>query len=345
LTDRRALRATAAVAGTAGAALFVWSVRAAGTAAVIDGVTRVGRWFVLICVLGGLRYLVRAVAWRACLDEPHELPLATAFYASVAGDALGNVTPFGAFVSEPSKVLFVRRRVGTGAAIAALTIENLLYSGTVVFVLACGTAALMLSYDPPPGVRRAAYATLGVALGLAVAATVVLMRRIRIVSGTMSVLARVPLLHDAMIARRPQVEAIGDRVFGFLARHPGRLAPILALESAYHAAAVLEIWLTVTLITAAPVALVTAFVLEFVNRTITIAFQFVPMWLGVDEAGTGLVATALRLGAPVGVGLALVRKARILIWTTIGLGLVFASKAWSRRGEADDLPDHASNRP
>jgi hypothetical protein len=77
------------------------------------------------------------------------------------------------------------------------------------------------------------------------------------------------------------------------------------------------------------VPLVTAFVLEFVNRTITIAFQFVPMWLGVDEAGTGLIATALHLGAAVGVGLALIRKARVMLWTALGLGLVFALSSWS----------------
>jgi hypothetical protein len=306
--------------------LFVWSVRAAGAGAVLDGVRRVGPWFVVICLLGGLRYLARATAWRMCLDDPRQLPIAAAFSASLAGDALGNVTPFGALVSEPSKVMFVRRRLGTGTAIAAVTIENLLYSGTVVLVFVCGTAAMLLSFDVPPAIRRAAYAALGVAVGLAVFATVVLVRRIRVGSAVLAVLARLPLFRDAVIARRPDMQAIGDHVFGFVARHPRRLAPIIALESAYHAAGVLEIWLTVTLIMAAPLGLVTAFVLEFVNRAITIAFQFVPMWLGVDEAGTGLMATGLHLGAPVGVGLALVRKARILVWTALGLGLAFASQ-------------------
>jgi hypothetical protein len=108
--------------------------------------------------------------------------------------------------------------------------------------------------------------------------------------------------------------AIEDQVFGFAARHPGRLPSLLALEAAYHVAGVMEIWLTVTLIAGGSIRFVTAFVLEFVNRTITIAFQFVPTWLGVDEAGTGIVATALHLGGATGVGLALVRKARAVVW-------------------------------
>jgi hypothetical protein len=48
----------------------------------------------------------------------------------------------------------------------------------------------------------------------------------------------------------------------------------------------------------------------------------VPLKLGVDEAGAALVAHALGLGSAAGVTLALVRKARVLTWTLVGLGLL-----------------------
>src|SRR5579864_744539 len=97
------LRLAVLASGIGGAVLFVWSIRAAGAAGVLDGVSRVGWWFVVIWAFGGIRYLLRANAWRMCLDDPHRLPLGAAFGASVMGDALGNVTPFGALISEPSK--------------------------------------------------------------------------------------------------------------------------------------------------------------------------------------------------------------------------------------------------
>ena len=68
--------------------------------------------------------------------------------------------------------------------------------------------------------------------------------------------------------------------------------------------------------------MLTAFILEAVNRTITIAFQFVPLWLGVDEAGTAAVTSAINLGSAAGVSLALVRKTRVVVWTVIGLVLL-----------------------
>jgi hypothetical protein len=318
-------------AGVGGALLFVWSIRAAGIAGVRQGVSRVGWWFIVICLLGGIRYLVRATAWRMCLDDPRQLPLGAAFGAAVMGDALGNVTPFGVLISEPSKVAFVQRRTGAGPAISAVTIENLFYIASVVVLFVCGTGALLLSFDVGIALRRTAYLALGAAVGVALVMMVVLARRIRIASALVEALGAWPVLRRTVGDRRAELATIEDRVFGFTSRHPGRVPSLFALEAAYHLAGVMEIWLTVTLITGGPIGWVTAFVLEFVNRTITIAFQFVPLWLGVDEAGTGLVTTALHLGGATGVGLALVRKARVMIWTGLGLGLFFVSRSWIHR--------------
>ena len=65
-----------------------------------------------------------------------------------------------------------------------------------------------------------------------------------------------------------------------------------------------------------------AVVLETVNRLITIAFKFVPMRIGVDEAGSGLATQVLALTTGVGVTMAIVRKARTLVWAAVGLALL-----------------------
>jgi hypothetical protein len=266
-----------------------------------------------------------------CLEDPRRLPLGAAFGAAVMGDALGNVTPFGVLISEPSKVAFVRRRVGAGPAISAVTVENLFYIASVIVLFVCGTGALLLSFDVGIALRRTAYLTLGVAVGFAFVIAAVLVRRARIASALAAALQRWPVVRRSAGPRRVDLAAIEDQVFGFTSRHPGRVPSLFALEAAYHVAGVMEIWLTVTLIAGGPIGFVTAFVLEFVNRTITIAFQFVPLWMGVDEAGTGLVTTALHLGGAAGVGLAIVRKARVMVWTGLGLGLFFVSRSWVHR--------------
>jgi len=122
--------------------------------------------------------------------------------------------------------------------------------------------------------------------------------------------------------RVSQVEDVERRVFDFASRYPDKVLVVLGLEIVFHAAAVAELWLVLSMITGTPASILTTFVLEYINRSITIVFQFVPMWIGVDEAGTGLVATALHLGSATGVSLALARKGRNLVWTAVGMGLL-----------------------
>jgi hypothetical protein len=146
--------------------------------------------------------------------------------------------------------------------------------------------------------------------------------RRRVVSATIEWLGRRRLAPRSLVERVPDIRQTGDRIFDFLDRRPRAVVPILLLEASYQAAAVAEIAFALGLMTGARPPLLTAFVLEAANRTITTVFQFVPMWLGVDEAGTAAVTSAISLGPAAGVTLALVRKARNLVWTGVGLLIV-----------------------
>ena len=82
----------------------------------------------------------------------------------------------------------------------------------------------------------------------------------------------------------------------------------------------------------APPPLLTSFVLETVNRLITVVFKFVPMQVGVNEAGTALVtADARPRTASSGLTLAIVRKARILFWMLVGTVLLVRQGLSTRR--------------
>jgi hypothetical protein len=67
--------------------------------------------------------------------------------------------------------------------------------------------------------------------------------------------------------------------------------------------------------------------METAGRLIVVAFKFIPYRLGVDEAGSALVARALGFDPTVGVTLALVRKLRILVWNAVGVGLLARDRA------------------
>jgi hypothetical protein len=300
----------------------------AGTTAVVDGFRRVGSGVMVVIVLGGIRALVRTAAWRLCLDPEDRLPLRSMFAAYLAGDAIGNVTPFGFLISEPSKIVMVRNRIAVQASVASLTLENLFYSATVVVMLVAGTAALLLSFPLPRPLEIVGVVVLLVTPLVAAAAAWIVATRRRVVSGAIEWLARHRLAARYLVQRLPDIRQTGDRIFGFVEHRPRAVAPLLLLETTYHVAGIAEIWFALGLITGVRPPLLTAFVLEAVNRTITTVFQFVPMWLGVDEAGTAAVTSAVHLGSAAGVSLALVRKTRVVIWTVIGF-LLLVHRGWS----------------
>jgi hypothetical protein len=302
-----------------GLALLVWLVRQVGLAAIADGARQVGFGFLALVALGGVRFFCRALAWRRCLDDPSRLAVSTAFAATLAGDALGNVTPLSVLVSEPAKAAFVRSAVPLGPALSALAVENFLYSLSAAGVVALGLAALLAGVTLPEPLRT----TLGLALGLIVgglaAAGWTLGRRLAVASAALRFLLGPRAAQTRWLARLESLEA---KTFALYARRRSRLPAVWLLEVAFHAAGVAEIYLTLWLLAGRPPSLLAAFALESANRVITIVFKVVPLRLGVDEAGTALVTRALGLGTATGVTLALVRKARVLVWVVCGLLLL-----------------------
>jgi hypothetical protein len=100
------------------------------------------------------------------------------------------------------------------------------------------------------------------------------------------------------------------------------MVPLAALELLFHVLGVVEVHVTLWLMLGAPPPLLTSFILETANRLITVVFKIVPLQVGVNEAGTAVVAQLLGLGSTVGIMLGFVRKARILVWMLIGTALL-----------------------
>lgn len=309
----------AALVAALGLALFVYAIRHAGVGAVADGIARLGWAFAAVVALGGLRFAARAAAWLRCLERGHRLRLRDVFPAVVAGDALGNLTPLGVIVSEPAKALLLRRRVPLGRTLPALAVENLFYTLSAVLVIAGGLAALPFLLQPPGRLWLTATVVFVALAALLAGAHWVIRSRVPVASALLA------WLHGRGIAPRlaargaERARALEDWMHALYPRTWSDLLPVALLELAFHACAVVEIFLVLALIAPRQPSLLDAFVLESTNRLIAVVFRFVPLRIGVDEAGTGLLAELLAFGTAAGVTLAIVRKGRMLVWTALGL--------------------------
>ena len=307
-----------------GLLLFAYFIRKAGVDQIVEGISRLGYWFGLVLLLAAARQFVRSLAWTQCFEPPHKLKLLHAIEARIMGDALGNIVPLASIaVSEPSKAVFVRDRVPLLSALAALALENIFYSLSVALFIFSGTTALMLSFSMPKPLRYASIGALSVTALIVPLGYLVIRNQWRFISGLLRFLNARSIAVERTGKALGRAAALEDQIYGFYARNRGKLIPIFLLELCFHLAGVTEIYLTLSFISdlVAP-TLLTAFILESVNRIINVAFKFMPFRMGVDEAGTGMLAKVLGFLPAVGVTLAIVRKGRDIFWTTVGVLLM-----------------------
>ena len=312
---------------TIGSALFVYTVYQAGIGEILEGLRRVGLGFFLILILSGIRELTRSIAWIRSIEPPYHLPLGDAIAARTTGEALGNVTPLGLLLSEPSKATFVMNVVPPLVAFSALAAEQILYSLSAAILIACGLAVFILSYPLPEGLQIVTMVALAGFVSLVLGAAWLIRAEPKIVTGLVSKLAKLGAVGSFLESHVEDIRTTEEQIFKIYKKNPKRLLELSLLELIFHISGIAEIYITLALLGDSVVpTLTTAFILESVNRSINVIFKFVPFRLGVDEVGTGIVSQVLGYGTTVGVTLAIVRKARILCWSSLGFVLFIKHK-------------------
>ena len=306
----------------AGIALLTWYVRRIGASALVRGLAPIGGWFVLVLALSLLRYAARASAWVALLRG--RVSLGRALAATIGGDAVGAVTPLGVFVGEPAKALYLNAAAGTSHTLAALAAENFFYGVSLAVYILLGAAAMLAAFPLPEAVRIAGAAALvAMAAGLSAAAWLV-WRRPAVVSAALGALPFARLRQSA-----ESVRAFEAATYGSAAAPGADLGRVALAESGFHLLSFLEAWLTLGLLAGASLPL-HAFVLDAFGRVTNIVFRIVPLRLGVDQAGAGVLAQAIGVDPVTGVALSLVRTARLLVWAAVGtISYIFVSRSKS----------------
>jgi hypothetical protein len=304
-----------------GLALLVWVVWRVGTADVVSGLRQVGWGFVVILALALARQAARARAWTLLLSGPGEtLPLGHTMAATLSGDAAGNVTPLSLLVSEPAKAMYLTRTgndVDFTHALAALAAENFFYSLSVALMIVFGMIALLAAFPLEHTLRLVSISSLVGMVAVIGAALWIVWRKPALVSAT---LGRLPM--RARFAHLiDRVRTFETKTYTFVHENRGQLGSVVMCEVLFHVASIAENFVTLWLLTGST-SVLAAFIFDSFQRVVNVVFRVVPLRVGVDEAGAALVSQALGLGPAAGVTLALVRKARVLTWTAVGLVLL-----------------------
>jgi putative ABC transport system permease protein len=156
------------------------------------------------------------------------------------------------------------------------------------------------------------------ALGILVA-VIAAKRRVMMLTWVIDRLGELRLSPKVILKRRHHIYHLESKVYDFYKHHPAAFFVMIACNLLAHAASVAEVYLTLKMLGFYP-QVAQAYIIESLTKVINFAFAFVPGTIGVYEGGTEVILQkGLGFTPAAGLALALVRKAAIVCWTSIGL--------------------------
>ena len=318
--SRRSFAWMQALAFLLGLALLVYVINRVGIQPLFDALLRIGFGFFIVLGLSGARHVLRTIAMRAAVPPEHRrITFRQAFAARLGGEAISFLTFTGPLLGEATKVALLRKRVPLTYGVPALVVDNLLYNLSVVFFVLSGACVMLLSYHLPTPVYTVLIIIAIVAAMGILAAALAAKRRVMLLTWVIDRMAQLRLSPKVILKRRHHIYHLESKVYDFYKHHPGAFFGMIACDLLSHATSVLEVYVALRFLGFKP-QVSQAYIIESLTKVINFVFAFVPGTIGVYEGGTEVILQkGLGFTPAAGLALALVRKAAIVCWTSVGL--------------------------
>jgi uncharacterized membrane protein YbhN (UPF0104 family) len=328
---KKTFRVLRPLASVAGLALFAYVLRRAGIATIVDGARALGVGFVLLVLLSGLRHALRTVAWHASIEPGTPRPgLLNLFGLRLVGESLNGVTPAGPLLGESVKVWAASKCMPASSSASSVVIENIIYGLGVGLFLLSGGVLLLVATSLHSYLES--WTVVACLLACLLVPCAILRRRSLLIG---PVLDRLPVGSRVKRFLGPyelRIKAVEAAVHDFFVTRRTAFIGILGLEFLTNFTGVAESYLILR-VTTLHASLLAAYLVEIANRAVQLFFAFVPFGLGVEEGAAAGTLKALGYGASQGVLLAILRRARTVVWAVVGL--LLAARYWVARPVED----------
>ena len=303
-----------------GLGLLIYVINRVGVQPLFDALLRIGFGFFVVLGLSGLRHVLRTISMRAAVPAEHRrISFRHAFAARLGGEAISFLTFTGPLLGEATKVALLRKRVPLTYGVPALVVDNLIYNLSVVFFVLSGAVVMLLRYPLPPGVYLVLLVIAAVAASGILVAAIAAKRRVMLLTWIIDHIGELRLSPKVILKKRHHIFHLESKVYDFYKHHPGAFFLMILCNLLAHAASVIEVFVTLKMLGFHP-QVAQAYIIESLTKVINFVFAFVPGTIGVYEGGTEVILQkGLGFTPAAGLALALVRKAAIVVWTSIGL--------------------------
>jgi glycosyltransferase 2 family protein len=277
-----------------------------------------------LCLVFFVLFALDALVWLILVPE---LPRTLAWYrrllrVRLVGEAFNLVVPAGGFGGEPLKAVLLKSHYGVGyressAGLVLARIQGLLgqflFVALAVVVMAAATAL-------PPLYQASAWIGLAVLAGMTAGFIVTPKLRLSSKIGRRFGGRR---WAKGLMKSLAAIESVEDKVNAFARGHRGHYVLSIVLTTLRWSLGAAEMWLALYLL-GHPVSVAEAIVLEGLLQLARSVSFFVPANLGTQDGAVALAAAAITGVAAAGLGAALLRRVREVIFIALG----FAVGGW-----------------
>jgi len=307
----------------AGAAFLALLVRRTGLAEIAADAESVGWLFVPVLLLYGVAYACNTEAWRLSMPRDGVRPSFWRTYAiTVSGFSLNFVTPLVNAGGEPYRAAAVAPWLGRRQAATSVIVHRV--QNTLALLLTWLTALLLALVllprsAPLVGALLAAAATIGVLAWL-----LMHWHRHRVLESALDLRRRLPLpggVAGRIESKRGALAEMDEYIAEAHRASPGRFWAALALEYTGRCLYAVEYWL-ICFGMGIPASFPKIYLIAGLSSFVLNALFLVPFELGSKEGILYLLFDLTGLDPHAGVSMAIVSRARDLLWIAVGLALL-----------------------
>jgi phosphatidylglycerophosphate synthase len=332
-------------AALVGLLLLAHLVRRAGPSRLWEGIASVGWGLVLVIALAGLSHVVRTWAWRLTLLDVRRRPSFGRMLAlRLVSEAAGQVGIFGQVFGDTWRIARLGAELPLSGRIASVALDRALYTlvGTVVTIAGVASVVFLL----PLSGKATIYASIfGCALlAILLLATIAVRRRWAVLSVPAGALGRLGGIGRWVERWRETIRSVEDELLDFFHHSASAFWGSLALQTAGHLAALLEVYLILRLM-GCRAGFLSALAIEGLTKLINVIGLINPGNAGTYEGGNMLLAKLVGMGGTVGLTLALIRRIRALFWAAVGVICAVTLPGPARRGrpKVEETPHPAGH--
>ncbi len=309
-----------------GLALLGWVVQQTNIAETLELVSQIGWGFLLVLFFYFLAFLFDSLTWQMTVISAPLTPkwLYRFFNMRLAGEAFNNTLPAASMGGEPVKAVLLKNHYGFNyrEGVASIILARTINSVALILFLIVGVLLMLDSAvldDKYNSIAGTGLVVLTILIFLFFA-----VQRFKLASLTSTALSKNTWFRWLGGALH-HIQDIDEKLVEFYTSHHARAGFAFALAFVNWVLGVVEIYVTMFFL-GHPVSMTEAWIIEAVAQLVRAATFVIPASIGAQEGAFMIIGAAVTGSPTVGFAVALVRRAREIIWIGWGMMAFYIAK-------------------